>query len=39
MSNHYSQQFKNETVSLAIESEGSYRQIAEDLGVNDKTSW
>ena len=37
MSNHYSQQFKDEAVALAIESEGPYRQIAEDLGVNYKT--
>jgi len=34
---HYSQQFKDEAVALALESDCPYSQIAEDLGVNYQT--
>ena len=37
MSKHYSQQFKDEAVALALESEGPYSRIAKDLGVNYQT--
>lgn len=34
---HYSQQFKDEAIALAIESNCPYSQIAKDLGVNYQT--
>ena len=34
---HYSQQFKEEAVALALESDCPYSQIAKDLGVNYQT--
>ena len=34
---HYSQQFKDEAVALALESDCPYSQIAKDLGVNYQT--
>ena len=34
---HYSQQFKDEAVALALDSDCPYSQIAEDLGVNYQT--
>ena len=37
MNKHYSQQFKDEAVALALESDCPYSQIAKDLGVNYQT--
>jgi len=37
MSKHYSQQFKDEAVALALGSDCPYSQIAKDLGVNYQT--
>ena len=34
---HYSQQFKDEAVALALESDCPYSQIAKDLGLNYQT--
>jgi len=34
---HYSQQFKDEAIALALESDCPYSQIAKDLGVNYQT--
>ncbi len=41
MRNHYEQSFKDEAVSLALNSDKPYSEIARDLGINYQTftSW